>query len=77
MTLVFVAPSAERTIQQLRREFIALPGLCLSVRQVARMLSIDLESAKEALDRLELEGLLERTDAGTYRRVARGFSRAV
>jgi DNA-binding GntR family transcriptional regulator len=57
----------ERDILRLREEFMCLPGLCLSPRQVARLLAVDLKGAEEVLLRLEAEGLVTRTTLG-YRR---------
>jgi DNA-binding GntR family transcriptional regulator len=60
-------PTMERDVLRLREEFMCLPGLCLSARQVARLLAVDLEGAEEVLLRLEAEGLVTRTTLG-YRR---------
>jgi predicted transcriptional regulator of viral defense system len=55
---------------RLQGEFAAMPGLCLTVVQVARLLDIDRKSATDVLCRLEADGVLMRTGAGVYRSAA-------
>jgi hypothetical protein len=55
-------------LRKLRCEFLAMPGLCLDVRQTARLLSVCEDEARSLLDALVDEGLLFRTAAGVYRR---------
>jgi len=52
---------------RLQGEFGAMPGLCLTVKQVARLLDIDRKSAADVLHQLEADGVLMRTGAGLYR----------
>ena len=54
---------------RLRGEFLSMPGLCLTVPQVARMLSIRNERARTLLDALVDERMLIHTVGGMYRRV--------
>ena len=53
---------------RLRKEFVAMPGLCLTTLQAARLLSIQEPEAHALLDELVYEGLLARDDEGLYRR---------
>lgn len=69
-TAIIAALPMERDVLRLRDEFMCLPGLCLSARQVARMLTLDLRCAEQVLERLEAEGLVTRTSRGIYRRSA-------
>jgi predicted transcriptional regulator of viral defense system len=52
---------------KLQGEFGAMPGLCLTVKQVARLLDIDRKSAADVLRQLEADGVLMRTSSGLYR----------
>jgi DNA-binding IclR family transcriptional regulator len=56
---------------KLRKEFVAMPGLCLTATQAARLLSIREPEAKTLLDELVHEGLVVRDDEGLYRRRVR------
>jgi mono/diheme cytochrome c family protein len=56
---------------RLRSEFLAMPGLCLNVRQTARLLSVREIDARSLLDALVDEGLLLHAVTGVYRRVPR------
>ena len=59
---------AEQTaVMRLRGEFFAMPGLLLTVAQVARLLDIRVKESSTVLATLEREGFLVRTDAGAYR----------
>jgi DNA-binding IclR family transcriptional regulator len=60
--------SVETDVIRLREEFVSMPGLRLSVVQVARLLGIERERAARLLEQLEAEGLLTRTINGSYRR---------
>ena len=53
---------------RLRKELVAMPGLCLTTLQAARLLSIQEPEAHALLDELVYEGLLARDDEGLYRR---------
>jgi hypothetical protein len=56
---------------RLRNEFVAMPGLCLTVRQTARLLSVRETRARALLDALVAEGLVVRNGGGLFRRVVR------
>ena len=53
---------------RIRHEFVALPGMCLAVRQAARLLGVSSDRATDMLDALEDEGFLIHTADGQYRR---------
>ncbi len=59
--------TVENEYLRLQGEFVAMPGLCLTVKQVARLLDIDSKSAADVLRQLEADGVLMRTSAGIYR----------
>jgi DNA-binding GntR family transcriptional regulator len=56
---------------RLRNEFLAMPGLCLTIRQTARLLSVRETTARSLLDALCAEGLINRHGGGLYGRVVR------
>jgi DNA-binding GntR family transcriptional regulator len=56
---------------RLRNEFLAMPGLCLTIRQTARLLSVRETTARSLLDALRAEGLIIRHGGGLYGRVVR------
>ncbi len=60
----FVDSDASR----LRHEFASTPALILTVPQVARLLAVDVEEARELLAPLEAEGWLIRCSGEKYRR---------
>jgi predicted transcriptional regulator of viral defense system len=60
----------ENKYRKLQAEFVAMPGLCLTVKQVARLLDIDSKSAVDLLRHLEADGVLVRTSTGLYRSTA-------
>jgi Mn-dependent DtxR family transcriptional regulator len=60
----------ENEYLKLQAEFVAMPGLCLTVKQVARLLDIDSKSAVDLLRHLEADGVLVRTSTGLYRSTA-------
>jgi hypothetical protein len=66
-----VAPPVDADLLRLRTEFFAMPGLCLTARQVARLLSVREPKARALLEALVDEGLLIRNGGGLYRRVVR------
>ena len=58
---------------RIRNEFLDLPGLSLSVSQVARMLGLRSEHAAAILETLVSEHFLTQAPAGSYQRaIARG-----
>jgi hypothetical protein len=69
--LTSVAAPVDTDLHRLRREFLAMPGLCLTDRQTARLLSVCEDKARALLDALRAEGMLVRNGGGLYRRVVR------
>ena len=69
--MVTLSAPVDADLLRLRTEFSAMPGLCLTVRQVARLLSVREPRARVLLDALVAEGLLVRNSGGLYRRVVR------
>ena len=65
------SPPIDRDLLKLRCEFTAMPGLCLTAPQTARLLSVREPTARLLLEQLVVEGLLRRTAAGVYRRAPR------
>lgn len=72
--MVTLTAPVDADLLRLRAEFLAMPGLCLTVRQTARLLSVREPDAHVLLDALVDEGLLVRHGGGLYRRVVRGAS---
>ena len=70
MSITLSAP-VDADLLRLRNEFVAMPGLCLTVRQTARLLSVREPKARVLLDALVGEGLLFRAVSGLYTRVPR------
>ena len=70
MPTTAAAVSADRDLGTLREEYESLPGLCLTLPQVARLLDVDRTCAAHLLEQLEAEGLLRLTAGGMYRRTA-------
>jgi predicted transcriptional regulator of viral defense system len=54
---------------RLRHEFLAMPALCLTVEQVARLLNVPPVGASQLLAALEHDGFLMRTPSRRYRLV--------
>ena len=52
---------------RLRQEFLAMPALCLTVEQVARLLNVPRVSASQLLAALEQDGFLMCTPSRRYR----------
>ena len=69
-TTTIAETSMERPLDILREEFESLPGLRLTLPQVARLLALDPGDAALVLDRLEAEGLLIQDRGVAYRRSA-------
>jgi hypothetical protein len=55
---------------RLRHEFLEMPGLTISVLQVARMLGVRSEHAAAILDTLASESFLTQTPTGSYQRAS-------
>jgi len=64
-----IAPPIEADHLRLRHEFLAVPGLTLTVRQAARLLGVRAERDAALLEALEREGLLVCTAGGDNRHV--------
>jgi hypothetical protein len=62
-----VTTFADDAVDQLREEYESLPGMCLTLAQVARLLDIEVARAADIVAELEAEGLLDGT-GGVYRR---------
>ena len=71
--MVVVAPSIERDTLRLRDEFLALPGLQLTARQAARLLTVREAHARQLLEQLKNEGFLSCTPANAYVRQPRSM----
>ena len=69
--MALVAASLERDTCRLRDEFMALPGLTLTPKQVARLLSVRAPQALKILNQLTEEQFLERSSTGIYCRRGR------
>jgi predicted transcriptional regulator of viral defense system len=69
--MVTLSAPVDADLLRLRNEFVAMPGLCLTARQTARLLSVRETKARELLDELVAEGWLVRHLSGLYRRVPR------
>jgi hypothetical protein len=66
--MVAVLESVESDILRIRREFLDVPTLSLTVPQVMRLFNLRLEKAVELLTQLERDGFLMRTQRAVYRR---------
>jgi len=66
--IVVEAVPIERDTLRLRNEFLEMPGLVVTIPQVARLFGVRLDHAAEMLKLLEREGFLTHTAAGAYRR---------
>lgn len=67
--MIAVSAPVDADVLRLRGEFLAMPGLCLTVAQTARLLTIREPRAREMLDTLVDEGFLVHTVSGLYRRM--------
>lgn len=71
LVAVPVAAPVDADLIRLRNEFLAMPGLCLTIPQTARLLSVREMKARAMLDVLHAEGLVVCNGGGLYRRVVR------
>jgi hypothetical protein len=62
----------KRTVERLRTEFLEMPGLRLTPRQVQRLCGVEGTVSKAALDRLTEERFLFPTENGAYGRAGTG-----
>ena len=69
--MVTLSAPVDADLLRLRAEFFAMPGLCLTARQTARLLSVREPKARVLLDALVDEGLLVHNGGGLYKRVVR------
>jgi hypothetical protein len=66
--MVTLSAPVDGDLLRLRNEFATMPGLCLTVDQTARLLSVRRPKACALLDALVRDGLLVRSASGVYRR---------
>jgi hypothetical protein len=71
--MIVAAAPTDLDSLRVRNEFLDMPGLSLSVPQVARLLGLRSEHAATILETLVSEQFLTQAPAGSYRRaIARG-----
>ncbi|MGH9140521.1 MAG: hypothetical protein ACRD2I_05195 [Vicinamibacterales bacterium] len=70
MATMIAAMFTDRDLARLREEFVSLPGMCLDLPQVARLVDVDKVCAAHLLEELEAEGLLVRSTRPIYRRAS-------
>jgi DNA-binding IclR family transcriptional regulator len=58
-------PDAAR-LDEVRAEYMAMPGLNLTKRQFCRLWGLDRDTCDRVLEVLEATGFLQRTDEGGY-----------
>ena len=58
-------------LRRIRSEFHEMPGLCLTVRQAARLWNVDVMTSEQALRLLVTENFLHRAADGQYVATAR------
>ena len=68
--MIVAAAPTELDSLRLRNEFLEMPGLRISVLQVARMLGLRSEHAAAILETLTSERFLTQTAAGLYHRAS-------
>ena len=68
--MIVAAAPTELDSLRLRNEFLEMPGLRISVLQVARMLGLRSEHAAAILETLTSERFLTQTQAGLYHRAS-------
>jgi DNA-binding IclR family transcriptional regulator len=66
--MIVAANPIDQDALRLRHEFLQMPGLDVSVPQVARMLGLRPEHAAAILDALASERFLTQTPTGSYQR---------
>ena len=66
--MMTMASPVDADLLRLRHEYISAPTLSLTVAQVARLLSVRIDTATVILTTLEEESWLTRTPTGLYRR---------
>lgn len=66
--MIVAAAPTDLDSLRVRNEFLEMPGLAISVPQVARMLGVRSEHASEILETLVAESFLAHTPNGLYHR---------
>jgi hypothetical protein len=66
--MIVAAPPTDLDSLRVRHEYLDMPGLSLSVSQVARMLGLRSEHAAAILETLVSEQFLTQTPTGSYHR---------
>ena len=66
--MIVTAEPTDLDALRIRNEFLAMPGLIISVPQVARLLGLRSEHAAAILEALARECFLTQTVHGAYRR---------
>ena len=66
--MIVAASPTDLDAPRLRHEFLEIPGLTISVPQVARMLGLRSEHAAAILETLASERFLTQTPTGSYQR---------
>jgi hypothetical protein len=65
--MIIAADPIDADVLRLRHEFLSLPGLRLTVPQLARMLDVRVDQAEMVVNTLVEEGFLIRTADGVER----------
>lgn len=68
--MIVAANPTDQDALRLRHEFLEMPGLTISVPQVARILGLRVEHASAILEALASERFLTKTPTGSYRRAS-------
>ena len=68
--MLTISAPVDADVLRLRSEFLSMPGLCLSVAQTARLLTVRESRASALLGALVGEGFLVQSVSGLYRRAA-------
>jgi DNA-binding GntR family transcriptional regulator len=66
--MIALADAIDADALRLRHEFLAMPGLVLTVAQTARLFDVSRPHAQRLLDALEAEGFIIGGAVGVYRR---------
>jgi hypothetical protein len=56
----------DRLLQRIRCEYHEMPGLCLTVRQAARLWNLDTQTSEAALNVLVADGYLAKISEGRF-----------
>ena len=66
--MITIADAIDRDVLHIRYEFLAMPGLSLTVAQTSRRHALSTAHARALLEGLEAEGFLVIGPDGAYRR---------